>query len=197
MNTYTLRFIRHFVVWVGLWLASSSALAQPKVQYFPAVYDTVHVTIMTKPPTFELVHHPAILDTQFISVTLREASRIKVEVWEEYMQLIRRADANEIAGRWAGVRREDCDPTVVGDCYYEIWIPESPQYEVKRYKNYRGAYWSDDQIPALTIRVPRIVLVQDAWIERIEHPATYQVIERYELRRRARRVIYDDATEKG
>ena len=77
------------------------------------------------------------------------------------------------------------------DCKYEIWVPESPEYDVETITNYLGAVWDKNEISAIHIQIPRIIEKKPARTEWIFIPAEYETIEKYMLRKRAKMVTRD------
>ena len=162
--------------------------AQP-VTYIPAEYDTIREEVEIAPGYYQLIEHPAVLDTIMQEVTIRESSRILRENWRVTYQFTKKADADSIPGMWVGVRDTNCIAANPDDCVYQIWVPESPEYDVRTFKTYLGAVWDEATIDALVVQVPKIVEVRAARVERVWMPPKYKTIEKYVLRKRARRII--------
>lgn len=157
--------------------------------YMPAEYDTLYEDVKVKDAYYKLIHHPPVLDTVMVEVTVREPSRILQENWKTTYSFNKKANADSIGGRWVGVRDTSCISPNPEDCRYEIWVPDSPEYDVNIMTNYLGAVWDDVQIPAITIQIPKIVEIRPARVEHIYVPAEYKTIETYHLRKRAKLII--------
>lgn len=166
-------------------------LGQPplsKKSYIAAEYDTIYEEVKVKDAYYKLVHHPPVLDTILESVTIRERSKILRENWKKEYDLVRKADADSIPGRWVGIKDTACTLPNPKDCLLQIWIPDSPEYDVKIYNNYLGATWDEDEIEAIVIQVPKIVEIKPERVERIYVPAEYLSVPTYVLKKRARRM---------
>lgn len=179
-----------FLICLVSGIFSSSLSAQKKnikTLYVPAEYDTLYEEIKIKDAYYQLIHHPAILDTIIVEVKVKEKSRILKENWKTTYSFIRKPNADSIGGRWVGAKEKDCISVNPEDCRYEIWVPDSLEYDLKTTTNYLGATWDDkDKIAEIIIEVPRIIEVQPARIERIYIAAEYQTVEKYVLRKRAK-----------
>lgn len=166
---------------------SLSAFGQrTETVYIPAEYDTLYEDVKIKDAHYKLIHHPPVLDTVMVEITVRESSRIMQENWKTTYSFTKKPDADSIGGRWVGIKDTSCISPNPEDCRYEIWVPDSPEYDVNIMTNYLGAVWEDDEIPAATVQVPRIVEVRPARVERVYVPAEYKTIETYHLRKRAK-----------
>ncbi len=162
---------------------------EEKTLYIPAEYDTIKESIMVSPSYHKLVKYPAQLDTILVDVTLREKSKILKENWRKTYSMKKKVDADSIPGVWVGVRDTNCISLNPEDCVYQIWVPESSEYDIKEYNTYLGAVW-DGEIDAIVIQVPKIIEKQAERVERIFVPATYKTVEKYVLRKRGKRVTY-------
>ena len=155
--------------------------------YVPAEYDTIHEEIKVKDAYYQLIHHPAILDTTMIEVKVKEKSRILKENWKTTYSFTKKINADSIGGKWVGVKEKGCISENPEDCRYEIWVPDSPEYDLNEMTNYLGAVWDEeDELPEVVVYIPRIIEVKPARVERIYVPAEYQIIEKYVLRKRAK-----------
>lgn len=155
--------------------------------YIPAEYDTIYEEIKIKDAYYRLIHHPAILDTTMIAVKVREKSRILKENWKTTYSFTKKPDADSIGGKWVGVKEKGCVSANPEDCRYEIWVPDSPEYDLNEMTNYLGATWDEEnELPEIVVYVPRIVELKPERVERIYVPAEYQRVEKYVLRKRAK-----------
>lgn len=161
-----------------------------KTTYIPAEYDTIKESVLVSPSYYKLVKHPAQLDTVIVDVTLREKSKILKENWRTTYSVTKKVDADSIPGVWVGVKDKDCISLNPEDCVYQIWVPESSEYDIKEYNTYLGAVW-DGEIEAIVIQVPKIIEIQPERVERVFVPATYQTVEKYVLRKRGKQVIHE------
>jgi hypothetical protein len=169
---------------------SNSLFAQKEdneTVYVSAEYDTIFEEIKIKDAYYQLIHHPAILDTIMIKIVVKEKSRILKENWKTTYSFTKKPDADSIGGRWVGVKEKGCASINPEDCRYEIWVPESPEYDLNTMTNYLGAAWDEEnELPEIIVYVPKIVEIQATRVERIYIPAEYQTIEKYILRKRAK-----------
>lgn len=183
---YTFQFFGFCICLIGF---SSSILAQEEMEtiYIPAEYDTIHEDVKIKDSYYKLIHHPAVLDTIMVEVKVKEKSRILKEKWKTTYTFTKKPDADSIGGRWVGVKEKGCFSENPEDCRYEIWVPDSPEYDVNKMTNYLGASWDEeDELPEIVVQIPRIIEIKPAKVQQIYIPAEYQTIERYVLRKRAK-----------
>jgi hypothetical protein len=170
-----------------LLLASPLMAQKEETIYVPAEYDTLYEEIKVKDDYYRLIHHPAILDTIMVEVKVKEKSKILKESWKTSYSFTKKPEADSIGGKWVGVKDKNCVSPNPEDCRYEIWVPDSPEYDFKETTNYLGAVWDEqEESPEVVIYVPRIIEVKPARVERIYVPAEYQTIEKYVLKKRAK-----------
>lgn len=171
-------------------LSSLSLFAQKEtITYIPAEYDTIQTDIMIRPAYYKYVQEPAEFDTITLNIQLREASKILKERWKYTYLFTRKAEADSIPGFWVGIKDTTCHSPNPEDCSLQMWIPESPEYNVREFKNYLGAEWDDRMIKAIVIQRKQIIQTKPARAREIYIPAEYQTIEHYKLRKPAKRII--------
>jgi len=179
-----------FLIYLVFGHFSSSLFAQKadtETFYVPAEYDTIYEEIKVKDAYYKLIHHPAVLDTVLVEIKVKEKSRILKENWKTTYSFTRKPDADSIGGGWVGAKEKDCISPNPEDCRYEIWVPNSPEYDLNTMTNYLGATWDDEnEIAEIIVDVPRVIEIKPARVERIYIPAEYQTIEKYILRKRAK-----------
>ena len=163
------------------------AQGETETIHVPAEYDTIYEDVKIKDAHYQLIHHPAILDTMMVKVIVKEKSRILKEKWKTTYFFTKKTDADSIGGRWVGVKEKGCFSENPEDCRYEIWVPDSPEYDINTFTNYLGAEWDkEDELPEIVVYIPKIIEVKPSRVERIYVPAEYQTVEKYVLRKRAK-----------
>ena len=173
-------------------IVNITLLMAQKVEYIPAEYDTIREEVMVKPAFYELIHQPAVLDTVWEKVILREKSRILNEKWQYTYTFTKKPGADTIGGKWIGVKEDNCFSPNPEDCILQIWVPNEAEYDFKEYKTYRGAEWDKEEIGEIAIQVPRIIEIKPERVKRVYVPAEYKTVEKYTLRKRAKRIVREE-----
>lgn len=189
-----LEYIFNIFILSLLFISSSNSLFAQKetteTVYVAAEYDTTYEEIKIKDAYYQLINHSALLDTIMIGVKLKEKSRVLKENWKTTYSFTKKSNTDSIAGKWVGVKEKGCTSPNPEDCKYQIWVPESPEYDLKTMTNYIGATWDEEnELPETMVYIPRIIEIKAARVERIYIPAKYESIEKYVLRKRAKIII--------
>lgn len=169
-----------------------------KEQFIPAEYDTIRQAILIRQSYEKMVTHEAEFDTIMVEMRVKDNAKVIEEKYKTIFNVEKKpstpppANSSEKGdGEWVMVRDPNCKAPDPKDCETLQWIEKKPEFNITTKEVFVQADWADTVQQGETIRVPKVVQVKSARVERIFVPAEYKTVEKIVLRRHARKIMVE------